>query len=100
MSYTFFRKEVEDRMCAAYVIQGGDSSKPDWPVPQINLNLCDGCGLCVKVCPNHVLKIDQGKALVAFPQCCNYSGLCEQACPTHAITRIFEIILQENADHE
>ena len=68
----------------------------NWPVPQINLSLCDGCGLCIKACPNHVLKLNHGKAVVAFPVKCNYSGLCEQACPTKAITRVFEIIFQEN----
>jgi electron transport complex protein RnfB len=71
----------------------------NWPIPQINLSLCDDRGLCIKACPNHVLKLDQGKAVVVFPEKCNYSGLCEQACPTKAFTRVFEIIWPTGTDN-
>lgn len=63
-----------------------------WPVPQIDTILCDGCNLCVRVCPNQVLRLEDGMAVVAFPDRCNYTGLCEKVCPKGAIQRIFEIV--------
>jgi ferredoxin len=69
-------------------ITGGST----WPVPQIDPTRCDGCGLCVKVCPTQVLVIREGLAVVAFPARCNYTGFCERVCPTHAIQRFFEIV--------
>ena len=72
-----------------------DSSKNDWPVPQIDSEKCDGCNLCVLVCPNHVLALQNKIAFVAYPQKCDYNGLCEQICPQKAIQLVFEIY---NAD--
>ena len=73
-----------------------DSKKNDWPVPQINPQKCDGCNLCVQICPNHVLELQNKKAVVAHPQKCDYSGLCEQICPQQAIQRLFEIFIFDN----
>jgi ferredoxin len=72
----------------------GDST---WPVPQIDPARCDGCGLCVKVCPAQVLMIKEGLVVVAFPERCDYTGFCEQVCPTHAIQRFFEIVWPDEA---
>jgi len=63
----------------------------NWPVPQIDVTCCDGCGLCTKVCPTHALELREELAVVAFPERCNYSGLCEQVCPKNAIERVYEI---------
>jgi thioredoxin reductase (NADPH) len=62
------------------------------PVPIVDPSLCDGCGLCVRVCPTGALAMSQGAAAVAWPEACDYHGLCEMACPTQAIQRPFEII--------
>jgi len=67
-------------------------NKNNWPVPRVDTVRCDGCGLCVKVCRNEVLLLEDGVAVVVFPDRCNYSGLCEQVCPKGAIQRMFEII--------
>jgi len=40
------------------------------PEVRINLELCDGCGICVSVCPSFVLEISEGKARVANPEAC------------------------------
>ena len=77
-----------------------DQTKSDWPVPQIDPTLCDGCNLCVQVCPNHVLALRDKVAEVAHPERCDYSGRCEQVCPQHAIQRVFEIFILDNDGKE
>jgi len=64
----------------------------DWPVPIINLQLCDGCQKCVEACPAKALSMQDGKAIVARPETCTYAGLCEDVCPVKAISRLFIII--------
>lgn len=63
------------------------------PIPIIDQNLCDGCGLCVLACPTSALALREGKAWVAHPTLCDYSGDCELVCPTRAIARPFEILI-------
>ncbi|NPV78304.1 MAG: 4Fe-4S binding protein [Anaerolineae bacterium] len=74
--------------------------RSNWPVPQIDATRCDGCNLCVRVCPNQALRLEHGVAVVVFPDRCNYSGLCEQTCPTDAIQRMFEIVWPGEIDGE
>jgi NAD-dependent dihydropyrimidine dehydrogenase PreA subunit len=64
----------------------------DWPVPIIDLQLCNGCGKCVDACPAKALSMKAGKAFVSAPQDCSYSGECETVCPVQAISRPFLII--------
>lgn len=70
------------------------------PVPHIDPTVCNGCGLCVVVCPTNALSVWDGLAIVAFPDRCNYTGLCEQACPQSAIQRAFEIIWTDESSSE
>lgn len=67
----------------------------DRPVPLIDPQRCDGCGLCVRACPTKTLGLQDGKAVVANPLACEYIGLCEAVCPRQAITRPFEIVIAE-----
>jgi ferredoxin len=67
----------------------------DRPVPLIDLQRCDGCGLCVRACPTKALALRAGKAFVAHPLACEYIGMCEAVCPTQAIARPFEILVAE-----
>lgn len=67
----------------------------DNPIPLIDPQKCDGCGLCVRACPTGALALQEGKAVVARPLTCEYSGLCEAVCPTRAITRLFEIVVAD-----
>ena len=78
------------------------------PQIQIELDLCDGCGTCISVCPTSVLERCQGKVKVANPEAClgikakqhcsecfdkeeTCTGCtsCVKVCPTAAI-EIFE----------
>jgi NAD-dependent dihydropyrimidine dehydrogenase PreA subunit len=64
----------------------------NWPVPIIDLQLCNGCGKCVEACPAKALSMQDGKAIVAWPEACIYAGLCEDVCPVKAISRPFILI--------
>lgn len=61
----------------------------DWPVPLVDLSRCDGCGLCVQVCPLGALGMLDGRAAVTRPGQCQYTGHCAQLCPHQAITLTF-----------
>ncbi|MFQ5758853.1 MAG: ATP-binding protein [Candidatus Bathyarchaeia archaeon] len=40
------------------------------PRVQIDFELCDGCGVCVSVCPSFVLEFLDGKTRVVNPEAC------------------------------
>jgi NAD-dependent dihydropyrimidine dehydrogenase PreA subunit len=42
----------------------------EMPKIQINLELCDGCGVCVALCPAFVLELRNGKVQVVNPEAC------------------------------
>ena len=45
---------------------------------------CEGCGNCVKTCPNHALSLVDGKAVVNHSLCI-LCGYCSPVCPVFAI---------------
>lgn len=55
------------------------------PVPQVDLDLCLGCGKCAEVCQFNAITVINGKAMV-FPELCHSCGGCRLACPTGAIS--------------
>jgi MinD superfamily P-loop ATPase len=60
-------------------------------VPTIISELCDACGVCVKVCQYHALAMIANQVLV-FSQLCHGCGSCTHNCPTHAIIEEEKII--------
>lgn len=55
-------------------------------ITSIDLDLCDGCGICIDVCPMDVLRLDdRGKAVIAYGIDCDVCYLCEDECPQDAI---------------
>jgi len=64
----------------------------------IDVERCKGCGLCISVCPQHVLELsDEVNPLGYFPvfqarpDDCNHCALCCMMCPDVAIT-ITEVV--------
>jgi thioredoxin reductase/Pyruvate/2-oxoacid:ferredoxin oxidoreductase delta subunit len=57
--------------------------------PQIDLLTCIGCASCVKVCPENVLGIVQGRAAIIHGLRCVGHSLCAEVCPVGAITLSF-----------
>ena len=56
-------------------------------VPTVNRATCTACGLCVKICPDGVLVIENGKpkAGAGWFTGCIACGHCIAACPTGSI---------------
>ncbi|SMF36402.1 NAD(P)-binding domain-containing protein [Pseudobacteriovorax antillogorgiicola] len=58
--------------------------------PEIDPNLCSGCGACVTACPEgEILKLIHHKAKLIEPTKCVGHGACEVACPLDAIKLVF-----------
>jgi len=54
---------------------------------EINLDLCIGCGECVKICPVKILFLDPvtNKSTVSNDSLCGGSGCCVKKCKQGAI---------------
>lgn len=62
--------------------------------PQIDKELCTGCGDCIVTCPTNALELVSGTAVITNPSACNYSAVCEAICPVDAIAVPYQIILE------
>ena len=60
--------------------------KASLPIIRINAKLCKGCEICVEFCPQKVLEMDMGVAVVKNLESCTKCMLCEIRCPDFAIT--------------
>jgi NAD-dependent dihydropyrimidine dehydrogenase PreA subunit len=56
-------------------------------IRQIDENLCNGCGICVEICPLDVLRMDRERktAFIKYIEDCQSCFLCEVECPADAI---------------
>jgi NAD-dependent dihydropyrimidine dehydrogenase PreA subunit len=63
----------------------------EWVLPDIDLNLCNGCGRCVSYCPTKAVEMKNGKPVITRPADCAYCGMCEEVCPVNAIALSYEI---------
>jgi ferredoxin len=64
-------------------------------MPIIDVERCDGCGLCVGVCHCNALAIIEGIVAISESVECDWCTDCEAVCPTGAISCPFEIIMQQ-----
>ncbi|MBE2223729.1 MAG: 4Fe-4S binding protein [Anaerolineae bacterium] len=62
-------------------------------IPQIDKELCTGCGDCIVICPTDALELVSGVALLIAPSACNYCADCETTCPVDAIALPYQIVL-------
>ena len=47
---------------------------------------CNGCGICLTVCPRRVLRRLDGKVGIADRDACIECGACQRNCPQGAVT--------------
>jgi NAD-dependent dihydropyrimidine dehydrogenase PreA subunit len=52
---------------------------------ELNPESCNGCGMCVKVCPHEVFGLKGGKAQIINRDYCMECGACALNCPAQAI---------------
>jgi glycyl-radical enzyme activating protein len=58
-------------------------------LPELGLrqNLCNGCRLCIDVCPQKALSLEEDKSDLQINRiCCDNCGACVEACPCKALT--------------
>jgi NAD-dependent dihydropyrimidine dehydrogenase PreA subunit len=55
-------------------------------IESIDKGKCTGCGTCVRICPQDVLRMDKdGKPFIKYIDDCIVCMYCEEDCPTKAI---------------
>jgi len=54
------------------------------PVPQVDVQKCNGCGQCGEICQYSAIVCIGGKVLV-YPDLCHACGGCSRVCPEDAI---------------
>ena len=54
-------------------------------MPPVFNEMCIACFKCVEICPGDVLREDDGKPEVAYPDECWHCGACMMDCPADAV---------------
>ena len=57
-------------------------------IPKVDLDKCNGCGQCGRICQYSAIVVMDKKVLV-FPELCHGCGGCWLVCPTGAITESY-----------
>ncbi len=65
-------------------------------MPVIEVEKCQGCGLCVDVCTCGALKVVGGTVQAVKVEDCGWCTMCELVCPNGAISCPFEIVVEED----
>jgi MinD superfamily P-loop ATPase len=72
-AHLFLKPEIKETLPAVILL------------PEISMELCTLCGICVEVCEyNALAKV--GTKILVFPQLCHGCGSCKLQCPVSAIT--------------
>lgn len=58
---------------------------PDVVTLELNEEICNGCGMCMKVCPHEVFELSSGKAHIKNRDYCMECGACSLNCERQAI---------------
>jgi ferredoxin len=62
-------------------------------LPILNVEQCNGCGLCIDVCETGLLYLENDRIAIRQNETCTWCTYCELVCPTSAIVCPFEIML-------
>ena len=56
-------------------------------IHHLDQDICTGCGICIAVCPQDVLRMDEAskKATITYPLDCVACWGCEFLCPVGCI---------------
>lgn len=61
-----------------------------WPyLPEIDLDLCNGCDLCVRLCPHHAITMDDTEEATSYliePENCSGCNICSDLCDSRALS--------------
>jgi len=53
---------------------------------KLDRSLCNGCGICIIVCPHSVFRLSDKKAAIINRDSCMECGACAQNCQDKALT--------------
>lgn len=67
-------------------------------LPLIDPALCDGCGVCTRLCPTGALGMEGRLAIVASPAKCSYNGICALSCPHQAIQLPYIVVFADGQE--
>ena len=63
-------------------------------MPVVDVEKCDGCGVCVIACHCGAIVLMNGKATIIETHLCGWCTVCEAVCPVGALSCPYEIIIE------
>ncbi|MBI4187249.1 MAG: 4Fe-4S binding protein [Chloroflexi bacterium] len=66
-------------------------------MPELDIELCDGCGLCLAACHGDGIVPAAGKVNIVETESCDFCGVCEWVCPRGAISCKYVIHPEDQA---
>jgi NAD-dependent dihydropyrimidine dehydrogenase PreA subunit len=69
-----------------YSLMNGFVYLPGVVTLQLDVTKCNGCRMCIMVCPHDVFEIEHKSAVIRRKDFCMECGACAKNCPEGAIT--------------
>ena len=73
--------------------------RPPWTTDESVRSACTGCGACVEMCPQHIVKLDR-RNLVSIDVTdaeCTFCGICVEACGEEVFQRTLQPVFAHAA---